>query len=364
MMKVLYILHSTIMGGATISFMNMLSGLIEKGIEPVIIGPKANSEDVSEDFEKYIEQRQIRYYEALLPMQVWPQVNSCRRKLFFPARLVSFWVKTILGKRTIKRILKSENPDIVHTNVGVIHIGAILSKKMNIPHVWHIREYQDKDFEWSIYPSKRKFMSHLKSSSYVISITQDLINYFGLSNNTNARCVYNGILHKSETYYQSKKKKYFLCASRIDKEKGHKDVIKAFSVFVRTNPDYELVILGFGSEYFIHELKELSNEMGCSYSEGFGRMTAEAYLSGCLPIGRDTAGTKEILDLVGGYRFETIEGLVDCMNSVVSLDEVEYRRQALAIQKKAAERFSIEANIEGVYSIYESLIEDKKNYGD
>ena len=45
-----------------------------------------------------------------------------------------------------------ENPDIIHTNTGVIHEGLKVAKRLKIPHVWHLREYQDKDFNWEAFP--------------------------------------------------------------------------------------------------------------------------------------------------------------------------------------------------------------------
>lgn len=39
-MKVLYILHATNMGGATISFLNMVKGLVDLGVDPLIVVPQ------------------------------------------------------------------------------------------------------------------------------------------------------------------------------------------------------------------------------------------------------------------------------------------------------------------------------------
>lgn len=39
-MKVLYILHATNMGGATISFLNMVKGLVDLGVAPLIVVPQ------------------------------------------------------------------------------------------------------------------------------------------------------------------------------------------------------------------------------------------------------------------------------------------------------------------------------------
>lgn len=42
--KVLYILNSTAMGGATISFLNLVSGVSQNGYDIVVVAPKEDEE--------------------------------------------------------------------------------------------------------------------------------------------------------------------------------------------------------------------------------------------------------------------------------------------------------------------------------
>ena len=51
-----------------------------------------------------------------------------------------------MNYRATKKVInyiQEVKPNIIHSNVGPIDIGYKAAKKLRIPHVWHIREYQD-----------------------------------------------------------------------------------------------------------------------------------------------------------------------------------------------------------------------------
>ena len=182
------------------------------------------------------------------------------------------------------------------------------------------------------------------------------------------------------------KENYFLCCSRISPEKGHKEVVKAFAIFYKKHPNYRLVIAGFGDPQYIQELKDDADRYGClkavdfigfqkdvrpfmrkaralivaSRFEGFGRMTAEAAISGCLVIGHNTGGTKEILDITGGFPYMgKAESLAKAMIQAADLDKNAYQKMAEIAQKQAVQFFSNESNIRNVYSFYREILSDK-----
>lgn len=375
-MKVLYILNAAFMGGASISFINMLNGLIDKGIQPFVVIPRTGKRD--EAFMSYLEEKNIRYAEAFLTMSALHRPCDLRSYVRFPFSFLSMIMKKLISTVELLIIVRKEQPNIIHTNTGVIREGLRVARMKNIPHIMHLREYQDKDFGWILFPSKTYFEKTIKQSSYIVTITNGIKDYFGLTDNDNAVTIYNGIYSKNNIHYNPNKQKYFLCASRIIPEKGHEDVIWAFSSFFKTHPDYKLVIVGFGDSVFIDKLKHLADKLHClnavdfvgyqkdvssfmenatalivaSFYEGFGRMTAEAWFNGCMVIGRNTAGTKEILDITGGYRFNDVEGLQKRMNEVANLSLDEYQRIITNGQSLAIRLFSNENNIEQIYALY------------
>ena len=375
-MKVLYILHDSDMGGSNISLLNLMSGMKNKGIEIVAVVP-----NIKEVFKDKLITLGIRYYNCPIVMSIlWPswRDKSLKGKCGYILRLLKSKYNSY---KQLKTIIEKEKPDIIHTNVGVVQEGYFCARRLKIPHVWHLREYQDRDFNWSIFPSKWIFKS-LLHNSYVISITKDIHKAFNLTKNEKHRVIYNGILPQNRTILNYPKKKYFLCASRISKEKGHDDVVRAFAIFHKSYPDYMLLILGYGDKAFIQELKDLGKHLGCydniifrgytdnvidymkdatalivaSRNEGFGRMTAEAAFAGCLVIGRNTGGTKEIIEEIGGLRFNKKEELLHNMFVTADMTEQTYINNVLYAQTKAKELYSNEKNINNVYKLYLDII--------
>lgn len=379
-MKVLYILHIAEMHGSIISLFNTIAGQKVMGIEPVLVIPDGRPCD--EGFAERVKELGTKCYRVPLVQSIvskdaynaWPFMQRIR---FF----YSIYRRKYYSYKLMSKIVRSERPSIIHTNSGVIHEGYWAAKRYGIPHVFHIREYQDKDFEWKIIPSKSIFCWMLKHS-HVITITNALNSHFRLEKCRNAYTIYNGIYSQKKTSLIFPKEDYFFCASRISKEKGFDDVILSFAEYAKTHPTYKLLLAGEGSKSYIEQLKELALTSNCndkvvflgaidnvfdymkkaralivgSYNEGFGRMTAEAAFAGCLVIGRNTGGTKEILDKTGGFRFENLEELVASMNKVTELKDNAYKEKARYAQCQATEWFSTEQNIEKVYSLYQEIV--------
>lgn len=380
-MKVLFLLHSTMQGGATISFMNMVEGIIPTGVEPVIVHPKNDNEI----FQAFLDKHNIKSYVVDLQMSVYPTLSK-NVKLYWIRWIKSFvayWIKEFLATKKLDKIVRIEKPAIIHTNTGVVRTGIKVALNNNTPHILHLREYQDKDFGWSILPNKDAFKRLLRKT-YVISITKDIISYFDIDDYPKAKCIYNGCMSKESVRFNWPKQKYFLCANRISPEKGMEDLLTGFASFYKKHNDYRLLICGSGDPEYIESLKCLSAEFGCggaiewkgfikdvselmanctalvvaSYSEGFGRMTAESCLQGSVVIGRNSGGTKEILEKTGGYLFETLEQLTNQMCVVSELTENEYSEVALKAQSIAMEQYSIESNVMNIKKFYDEVLKD------
>ncbi len=391
-MKVLFVLNTTVMGGGNISFINMLKGLHAKGMECYIVSPDREVEATFQEMAKdYVQ----KFYYAPLVSYFYaePRYLSGLRKLKAYARIAVYcnpFIRKYRADRELSymdKIVAEVKPDIIHTNVGVIHVGHVAAKKWHIPHVWHLREYQTKDFHCMIAPSYDKFVEMLHED-YVITITKDILQYFKLTDNPKAQYIYNGCFFKADVTLTLPKSKYLLCCSRVAEEKGHRDVIDAFAVFHKKYPEYKLVIAGFGDDQFISELRVSAEQRGCSEAvdfigyrkdvrplmnkaqalivasrcEGFGRMTAEAAFCGCLVVGHNTGGTKEILDVTGGFPYEGgAEMLEQKMEEIAALSDKEYRLMAEKAQQEAVVHFSNEAYVDGVYSLYKKIMDAKRN---
>lgn len=379
-MKIMYLVHSTVEGGATLSFLTLVKGMISHKITICIVVP--NSELISHFFEEETKNMGIPIYRIYMcqsvlvaPRKIW------KYPMYWIRRRFLLRIQKYYSRKRLKNLIQKINPDIIHTNTGVLHEGFEVAKELGIPHIWHLREYQDLDFGLTIYPSFTSFCKKLKES-YVISITNDILSHFTLEKYDKALVVYNGVFRSIDYTYDLNKENYFLCASRISPEKGIDCTIRAFAKFNEKYKNFKLLIAGFGNDKYVEELKKLSQELECdkqikfcgfitdikkymskatalivaSYNEGFGRMTAEACFCGCIVIGRNTGGTKEILENTGGFLFDDTTDLEKKMEMVAKLDANGYDNIASLALNKAISSYSEESYVNKIHNLYLSII--------
>lgn len=325
-MRILYILHTTLNDGSTLSLKSLMEGVVRLGVSPVVLYPKRQrNENVA-----YLERLGCECHSYFKAKSAVPNNANCIEVALHLCRMV---VMKVVSFISLYCIVKKSKPDIIHTNSGVVHEGYLIARTLKIPHVWHIREYQEMDCGWKIMPSKRIFEKEL-SKSYGIFITKDLQAFFHQDNLT-SKVIYNPIYNQEDTHEVRKSgEKFFLIANRVSKEKGIEDIIRGYALFRAYNKEYQLKIAGQGSETYIEDLKKLCRELEVedevhflgfisdirelmynakilfvgSFYEGFGRMTAEANSLGTFVIGRNTGGTKEIVGLTqGGVLFDHYE---------------------------------------------------------
>lgn len=378
--KILYILSGTMMGGATLSALTLIEQMRNRGCEVIVVSPNMNP-----PFQMKLENLGVSWYKVYFRFHSYPRIKDKWYRFKYPIRIIRLLFINYKAKNEISNIILNNGIDIVHTNVGPIECGYKACLKVNVPHVWHIREYGDKDFNIHMFPSQKNFRNMLKKS-HVISITQELIYYNNLESSSTAHVIYNGVRKKADVRYEYPKKKYFLCASRVSPEKGFVQTIRVFAQFHNSHPDYKLIIIGLDPNNYTPTLKKMAKDCGVvdaiefggfkenvsdymahatalivsSPYEGFGRMTAESAFAGCLVVGKNVAGTKEIMKITGGYPFVTDEEMLSSLEKVCTLSEKEYQEKALYAQSQAVSCFSEESYIDKVFNLYKLIVNQKR----
>lgn len=379
-MTILYVISGSVMGGATHSVLSLIAEMKKRGNRVVVASP-----DMNDFLREKLDLLRVRWYIAPICFKSYPRKNRNIAKWLYA--LIKMVYTDALAVRFIRKIIEIEHIDLVHTNVGPVTCGYEACRKLGIPHVWHIREYGDLDFEVRMFPSKAAFKRSL-SNSFVISITKDLLRYNQLEESPTTAVIYNGVRKRAEIRFENPRDHYFLCASRVSPEKGFDQIIRVFAKMNKLFPDFHLIILGLGDkkykEMLIDSVISLNIQHNVRFEgykenvtdymakatallvasphEGFGRMTAEAAFAGCLVIGKNTAGTKEVMDIIGGYPFLTDEEMLNAMVSVINLSSMDYKSKALDAQKKAIHYFSEEMYVERVCNMYDSIIEKQINH--
>ena len=343
-MRILYISNSTSGGGAPTSLFNLLSVLNTKHeIAVVMPSDKGMLYDMTEKLG-------IKSYTAKpYCLDVWPKVFNPIKLI---KRLYSLYLNQTEVRAYIGAVIDEFKPDIVHTNVGPLAIAVHECAKRGIPHVWHMREYQDKDFGMRFFPSKSIFRKMiLQEGNYNLSITQDIFRHWNLRKGVD-EVIYNGIRRSdTEVVPYVSQQPYFLYVARIEASKGLMTLLRAFRLYNKNGGTRRLLIVGKPCGLYSFWCKAYVRLTGLrksvsfagyrtdiyslmtgaeafvmtSLSEGFGLTTAEAMLNRCLVIARNTAGSKEQLDrgfaLTGseiGLRFDTYTQLASHLHSIES----------------------------------------------
>lgn len=341
-------------GGADLSLLPILNALKERHDLLVI-------NTIHNKFSSILNLNGFKNQYIPIPPYVYPDSSSLRNLIRFPDRLLRNLFKIVKGEKNLERVICNYRPDIIYTNTGIIHSGFNISKRINIPHIWHIREFQDLDFNMKILGGKKNLISKFHSTNnFNIAITQTIYDHFSL-NNKNSTIIYDGVRART-VFSLNKKQKYFLYIGNITPNKGFSFLLEAFNIFNKTNKDYRLIVLGrFNDSSYQNKIKEYIEKklldgfvvfkgfltniepyireakavIMPSFFEALGRTTIESMFYSTLVIGRNTAGTKEQFDngvkYSGdeiGLRFSAIDDLVKCMHNAIKNDYHDNIRRA------------------------------------
>ncbi len=387
-MKVLFIAHSSEIQGSGKSMLALIQTLQKLGVEIEVLlpgkGPLCND----------LKKMKVPICKVPFYLSVYPPKNNLRDFVLYVPRLARSIVFNVISLFQTAYIVKLFKPDLIHTNVGPIHIGSSVSRLFKIPHVWHIREYQEEHFGWIPFPSLSNFLRKTKHpNNHLVSITKGLFQHYQMSQNKDY-IVYNGVVNDVNVPSIAKKKNYFLFVGNISEDKGFKEMLNAFIEISHQFPTFNLFIAGTGSEEMIDYLNEniikssLSNRilyLGfrknvnqlmaeasaiiiSSRSEGFGRVMAEAMYNGCLVIGKNAAGIKEqfdnglqFCDQEIGIRYSDYGDLVSSLKNVCRNGVEHYLHTINLAQKTVLELYSMERSGRRIFQIYNEILENGVN---
>lgn len=386
MKKIIYIADSlTPIWGAYKAMASLLENLATKDIIPLIV--VARDEPCLETYRSAgIQVEVLNYFSS-----VYPKITSIKDLLLFIPRLVRKLVFNSIATIRLINIAKIFEPDLIHSNVSLTAIGYYTARLLKIPHIWHIREYGDKDFSYHYYPCRNvQINRYKKNKSYTLCITKDIQCYNVLTGWKNTLVVYDGVLSQNLVEFSSNKKEYFLFAGRLEHAKGILPLIDAYAQYCQQHPvPLPLHVAGNGTNEYVQLVKNKIQEYGIddkvillgvrkdilelyknarafivpSLAEGFGFITAEAMFCGCLVIGNNTAGTKEQFDngleMTGeeiALRYTKQEELVQHLIDVTNNPTRHYEPMILRAQQVVAQLYSTEKHAERVYEFYNYIL--------
>lgn len=252
---------------------------------------------------------------------------------------------------------------------------------LKVKHVWHLREFQDKDFNGFSYNGWKDFYKLINKSDAVIAISKAVYRHFNLSIHKNSHIIWDGVRSKSSCIFNREKKDFILyCSSTIYYNKGLHDLLEAYANYELPKMQIYLHVLGSMDEEYNQVIQKIINKYDiCKYvvfkgqcnnvdkymseakffvlpslNEGLGRVVIEAMFNGCPVIVRNTGGpTEYIKDKINGFIFNTTSELTGLLNYVIKNNTESI---SLTVQKFVMENFSEEVYGKKVLNIYKELI--------
>ena len=277
-------------------------------------------------------------------LETYPKKKNIIKNLY---DFFLIWKTNRKAKILLKEAIINYKPDIVHTNVGPFSLGAQICNELNIPHVWHQREYTNLYPDYNFIPNFGQFLKYLNfDTNHNICITRGVYKHINAKEGRDI-VIYDGVIDGDfSTTVEKERDNVVLYVGRIHEGKGTLDVIDAFSKFHKTNPNYILKLIGGFSkdDSYYQRCRKIVLDQGLDHKiffegesnnvnkylrhskmiiipslfEGFGFVMVEAMQNKCPVIARNTTGLREQFENGLKYSGFDIAYLFDDNNDIVT----------------------------------------------
>lgn len=381
-LRIAFFTHYTELYGANLSLLNLIDGLSKYEIQAHVICPDQG------DLLGALAQRKVP--TAQFPFEWWvstrPTFGGAVRRLFHNVRLLS----------SVTAQIARWDTNIVYSNSSVFAIGAMSAAKLGLPHIWHLREFGNRDY--NLWPDLGAWISRrvIGTADARIFVSHALKNAFlGRRTPRNTHVIYNGVA--PEAVFDERRQAAnaladrnqpftFVLVGRFRKSKGQAIAILAFAKVAQRFPNVRLILVGdaglTGEQGYFDHCHALLNELGiaarvelwgyipdperaflaadvalmCSQNEAMGRVTVEA-MSACRPvIGNDSGGTSELIDpnRTGLLYRATADDLAECMVRYIEAPALA-RQHGETGWQVARQRHSTETYATQVYKVISGI---------
>ncbi|MCK6601712.1 MAG: glycosyltransferase [Bacteroidetes bacterium] len=312
-MNLLFVSHDNYGYGATQSLLTLLKG-IRNGFPEIRIEVLLPGNGFLND---QLNRLTIPYYQTPVPR--W----MLKKKDLGPINRIKALARTFRAAWRLKnRYTGAHRPDFIISNTSVSGLGFMLAKLTGARHVLYVREFGRVDYY--LEPAGGTFQMKIacRFSDRVVVNSEAVKNWVSTVYKTGgAVTVYNGFDPDQFPVKQMKPGDRPFTVAQIaafSPGKGHSLVLEAFARFLASHPDSRLILAGDGDlslvtsnpawpglaesvslPGFVEKISDVFSltdaVIVASDAEAFGRVTAEAMLSGVPVIGRKTGGTPELI---------------------------------------------------------------------
>jgi len=318
--------------------------------------------------------------------------RTCSLGMGLVGWLIAFIMRPILNRISylkLKKYIDFKKIDIIHTNNTLISFGAFLHKKLNIPHIWHIREFLV--FNRVMKPIIHRLPQYIcNNSSMAITVSSKLQNYcISQGFDKNKIITINDGVPKPKAFVKKKESHLnilkVVCVGAINKNKGQHTIIDAISKIPKEMQEhFSIDFWGDGLEQDIVSIQKhiestslsslihlrgysnniteiLSNyDIGIqpSLTEGFSRVTVEYMLAHlCVIATRETSENEPIVNEKNGYLYTACnsEELAKIMITLYENQSIIYCLGKQA-QTDALENYCMDSNISKLTDVYKKVL--------
>jgi glycosyltransferase involved in cell wall biosynthesis len=311
--KITIILHSSQMGGAERSVLELIDALKGRQVEFYAILP--NNGPLLNEFDN----RQITY--SIYPYRWWMDARPCWKRL-----ALTLW--NFLMVIPIAAKIRQWRCDVVLTNTMVVGVGALAAKLLRRPHVWYIREFAQEGLgvEFHLGPKISFWLMDKLAAVCIVNSGAVAQYYQEFIPQSKLKVIYPSVSLTSSSRFENFSPRAntgmrCIMVGSIYEAKRQEDAIRAIAELVYRGMRVDLTIVGGSYREYQMFLENLVKDHGlmkhvkftgyvedpfpliqnsdvllvCSRSEGFGRVTVEAMMAGKPVIGTKSGGTTELI---------------------------------------------------------------------
>lgn len=317
MKRIVIFCHDRAVSGANLSLLDYLKDYDRTQYQVLVVLPHKGTEMCSK-----LEELKIKY--AILNLfSVTKSIGNVSIKI----KLKKLYQRIVNGIEypfrisRLEKILKDYSPDYIISNSFATTYGAILAKRLQVKHIFHIREYLDLDHQTTHFNHKK--VSEFCKGSYAVFISNSIRDYYATKYSFIDSCVLydrvseDATFKRSRDFYEDGIIKMLIAGSLIP-NKGQLDAIEASGELDNEGIKAELFICGKGPDEarlkkyvrdnsiervhflgYVTNLNELRKNIDislvCSKNEALGRVTVESMYTHSLTIGTNSGETRYLL---------------------------------------------------------------------
>ena len=269
-MRTAFFAHYAGQYGANRSLLTLADGLRDYGVEPLVLLPAAGP------FVGELQQARIDY--EIIPYAPW--MVAKRRVWQGPGQAL----RNVQIRPHLRDLLTARRIELVHSNSGVIGIGAQTAHDLDLPHVWHLREMAEQAFGMVYLSGRPRAQAVMQRSTAFIAVSHAVKQrVLPAALQSRASVIYNGVFsaHEMATLYplgraQAHDEPFiFAMLGSISPNKGQAAAIRALAA-LPSSIHAELHIAGTGGPRYVARLQQLAAQLGIADRVRFMRLSGRS----------------------------------------------------------------------------------------